>query len=134
MRLSQKGAAAAEAAIVLPPALFLIFAIAEICLMADARQMVHAGAFRAARSYLVMADTGAAEQAFYRTVAALPGSEAPERISNLLKLERRGEGVFVLAVYRYRPVFPVLPLGRLFGKIEHQSRTVAITAAVELPR
>jgi hypothetical protein len=133
MRLSQKGAAAAEAAIVLPPALFLIFAVAEICLMANARQMVHVGVFRAARSYLVLADTSAAEKAFCRTVEALPGSEAPERLSEL-KLEKRGQGVSVVALYRYKPVFPVLPLGRLFGKVEAGSPYVAITVAVELSR
>jgi len=143
-------------AIVLPLFFFFFFALAELCLLYNARQIVDLSAFRACRSFVAAEDNDQAEQAVKQTLCALtPLTELTDYFD--LSLFQEDNRIQATVVYLYKPVFPILPLSRLFGRLflsqnlapavaallakqgsssfqEHLAHTIPLLAQVELVR
>lgn len=114
MGKNQNGQVVVELAIVLPFFFFLLFAVLEIGLMYNAKQITDLGAFRAARSFLALKEPQAAQKSFSQTLKGVTfRSESAPRCH--VEIVEKPDAVIARAVYLYKPVFPVTPLARFLG-------------------
>ena len=105
----QKGQIIVELAILLPIAFFVIFILAELCFLFNAKQLLFLGSFQAARSYMVLKSDSKAEQCLY---SAITPSVFRDKLKDVtyLKVTESADKIIAETVLLYRPVFPVLPL------------------------
>jgi hypothetical protein len=108
------GQIASELAILLPLFFFLIFILAELCFLFNAKQLLFLGSFRAARSFLVKKAPSASEAALNDAVSPAEFRDSPQDVT-YLKISEGNGVVTAEAVLLYRPLFPVLPLAKLMN-------------------
>jgi hypothetical protein len=111
-----RGQTVVELAIILPLAFFIIFILAELCFLFNAKQLLYLGSFQAARSYLVKKDVAAAETSLQSAISPAVFRETA-REAAYLKVAEKGDAVVAEAVLLYRPLFPVLPLAKLMNRV-----------------
>ena len=112
--MNQKGQITVELAIIIPLALFIIFALAELCFMYNAKQVALLGAFRSARSYAVTKRKSSADSCMYRTLKTVTFRNSADNVS-YLEINEHDNKIFLSVVYLYKPLFPILPLANFLG-------------------
>jgi len=127
---NSRGQIVVELAILLPLAFFLIFILAELCFLFNAKQLLYLGSFQAARSYLVKKDAAAAETSLQSAISPAVFRETL-REAVYLKVSEKGDAVLAEAVLLYRPLFPVLPLAKLMNiAFFHETHSALVERAV----
>lgn len=111
---AKRGQIVVELAILLPLAFFILFILAELCFLFNARQLLFLGSFQAARSYLVMKDNAIAEQCLVSGVSPVVFRDTVKKVTCLTIRESNGK-IIAESVLLYRPLFPVLPLARFMN-------------------
>jgi hypothetical protein len=150
--MDRKGQVLVELAIVLPLAFFILFILAELAFMYNAKQVAMLSAFKSARSFIVNREKAKAETCMHSALQAVTFKEPVDKVACLF-IQEGEKGVLARVVYLYKPLFPIFPLaeflgGRLFsddhteiveravqqksGWPEMVKRRVPITGAVEI--
>lgn len=123
-----KGQAAVELAIVLPLALLFLFALFELCLMFNARQMALLAAFRAARSFVAEQNQAHAKACAMQTLKPVAFRAKPENAVTV-KVGRENGKVLARVVLLHKPLFPLV---RLLRRKDPPRDAFPIAVSVEL--
>lgn len=111
---SRQGQVVVELAIILPLAFLILFTLAELCFLFNARQLLQLGSFQAARSYVVMKNKSAAELCLFSALKSVVFRDPVNKVA-ALEIFESSDRVTVNVVVLYRPVFPILPLARFLN-------------------
>lgn len=130
--MNKKGQVSVELAIILPVALFMVFALAELCLMYNAKQVALLSVFRSARSYAVTQSTAEAFVCMHKTLKAVTFQDPVDKVSHL-EIRENESKIFSSVVYLYKPLFPILPLANLFGhSLFSNKHSTAVVHAIKI--